>query len=85
MTENFITTLKKQANDSYSHVSAILRLRGIKQKDIASELNISQSMVARVLNGWAKGQRVRLHISKKLNIDVNKLFPPHKVKHERYM
>jgi lambda repressor-like predicted transcriptional regulator len=52
-----------------------LKKRGIKQTDIARELEITPSSVVRVIDGTGKSIRVAQLISEKLQRPISQVFP----------
>lgn len=55
-------------------VKSILVRRGIKQKDIAEELDLKRSTVSGCINGHNDSKRIKEYIAKRLNMDYVKLW-----------
>ena len=47
----------------------------ISQADLARELGVSYAMISRVIDGYAKSDRVRRHIARRIGIDVKRIWP----------
>ena len=55
-------------------IRALLVERGIKQVDIANELNVSRSHVGSVIAGRWRSKRIAECIARRLNMPIERLF-----------
>ena len=58
----------------YNNVKSILVRRGIRQTELAKELEVLPSTVSGVLNGHHHSQRIQAYIAQKLKIKYEKLW-----------
>ena len=56
-------------------IKAMLILKGIKQADIAKELHVSRAAVSAVVCGKGTSRRIKEHIARRLNKDIDDLWP----------
>lgn len=56
-------------------IKAMLILKGIKQADVAKELDVSRAAVSVVVSGKGTSRRIKEHIARLLNKDIDDLWP----------
>lgn len=58
----------------YNHVRSLLVLHGIRNRDLARAIGVSEAFVSMVLHGKEESRRVKQFIAQALGIKVEKLW-----------
>ena len=58
-----------------AQIQFLLKIKGIRQKDVASKLEVSPAVVSQVINGKRRSARIEKALAKITGIKINILFP----------